>query len=438
MSKAIEAATEQEWVELPHGKYRRDPNNLQYGWVFCYDCAEPREARYVFVPFESRKAFSNFTGRCAACARSNKRKRSGIDTREIITRRGTKSIVLNWDKRDPTNDSKVSFRCWYCEQEHYAWMTVAESLDWDGLNKACRRQYFLDGLLDEVQLSGGAKYRRDPTNPKYGWVTCPVSGPGCEGERYVSGVTNNITGRCKTCSYALRRKHTGVIAHPSGAHVLYDERDPGHRYRRAFICANPTNNPRCLGKSFAYTWDFRNPRWHGLCRECLSARPNPQKITANRTQENGTEVFYSEEEGGQVPILYAECKHTRKVKRHYSVANFGRFAVRCRSCFYDPTALAERIAAEKIAAITFQSQNNGEEKLSGKNKKKPGPEKGHNAKITEEKIREALKSLGRFAPQEELASKIGVDPRSLRDWHKTRGLSYKQLRQQFTAPEVVG
>jgi integrase len=79
----------------------------------------------------------------------------------------------------------------------------------------------------------------------------------------------------------------------------------------------------------------------------------------------------------------------------------------------------------------FGGSANSQKNLSAE-KKRPGPEKGFNAKITEEKIREAYKVLGRYAPQEKLAEEIGVDSRSLREWHRERGLSYKQMQQQYT------
>jgi hypothetical protein len=87
---------------------------------------------------------------------------------------------------------------------------------------------------------------------------------------------------------------------------------------------------------------------------------------------------------------------------------------------------------EVASFLLIQPQNGNGQKNGGTEKKHRGPEKGFNAKITEETIRAAFVALGSYAPQERLAEEIGVDPRSLRDWQQSRGVSYRQLRQQFT------
>lgn len=92
-----------------------------------------------------------------------------------------------------------------------------------------------------------------------------------------------------------------------------------------------------------------------------------------------------------------------------------------------PRALTEIFAARLRHQLGSAAQTQNGSGLAGAGSKKRGRE----VVIIEEKVRAAFKSLGQYAPQEKLAEEIGVDPRSLRDWHRKQGLNYRQCQQRF-------
>lgn len=197
------------------------------------------------------------------------------------------------------------------------------------------------------------------------------------------------------------------------------------------------------------------PTWKGRCRSCL---PGVGKGLGNLIIEDVTVYDWPNQPGGSpgpavaeilfsqrviekgvpvskcgVPIKYLLCGHTRTLSRESAQVLISRHSVGrrrfpqyCRECFRNPYALL------RVLQGNVTGNGNGQKNEIAK-KKRPGPEKGFNAKITEEKVREAFSALGRYAPQEKVAEVIGVDARSLRDWHKARGLTYKQFQQQFTS-----
>jgi hypothetical protein len=93
----------------------------------------------------------------------------------------------------------------------------------------------------------------------------------------------------------------------------------------------------------------------------------------------------------------------------------------CYPCALNPEALLQ-------GAISSGDVQKNEATV----KRRRGPEKGSNAVITEERLKQAFRTLGNYAPQEKVAEFLGVEDRSIRLWQKARGLSYRQLRQQFT------
>jgi hypothetical protein len=223
-------------------------------------------------------------------------------------------------------------------------------------------------------LRSGVKARRDPNNPQRGWVTCPVGGPGCEGERYIQ-LNSECTGRCRTCFGYTKQTHGIGERHASGAIPLYDEWDPASPYttkKRAFLCANPDNNPDCLKKSYGWTSDFKDPKWGGKCQACVRFGGGHRKIKTDRILKNGTKILLTKEnERGEVPIEYFLCKHQRWESRDQALAHAKRLGTLCRACYEDPTALAERIVANKLSEIADQAANSSEKQKKGQGRE-PG------------------------------------------------------------------
>lgn len=158
--------------------------------------------------------------------------------------------------------------------------------------------------------------------------------------------------------------------------------------------------------------------WSELCSDCVEKRGSIDRFTGWKTAPSGTKVYFPEDRDAPARVYYALCKCVKEVSRNTAINNYDELAAACR------THTRELLSQMALNA-------NGQKK-GGAERGKRGPKKGHNAKITEESIRQAFKVLGPYAPQEKLAEEIGVDPRSLRDWHTSRGLSYKQFRQRFT------
>jgi hypothetical protein len=191
------------------------------------------------------------------------------------------------------------------------------------MSKAVEQNEFISGLgklrnrkIPAVkELRVGGKVRLDPTNPRRGWVTCPIGGPNCEGTRNRQ-FSVGATGNCMPCSGYLKRLAVAYPEHSSGAIPLPKEFDPGNptAKRRAFICANANKGyPDCLGKDFGWRGYFKKRNWRGLCKACLRREGGHRKDTEDRTLENGTKVLLSQEDDQEmVPIVYATCQHIRK------------------------------------------------------------------------------------------------------------------------------
>jgi hypothetical protein len=213
------------------------------------------------------------------------------------------------------------------------------------------------------------RVKRDPDNSQWGWVTCPAQGPHCEGERYVQ-LHHNLTGLCPPCSYLKKRTLTGEYVHPSRAIVRYDERNPpdiGARAKFAFICANPDGNPACMGKDFAWLHCIRDLNWLGRCKTCVKYRPN-RKILDDFVEENGTKILLSQGEDEQKRVLaeYGKCKHQVRLSREYALNRRGNHPNRCRACFENPEAFAERLAALKLTEMMQQSVSIDEKRGRGR------------------------------------------------------------------------
>jgi hypothetical protein len=158
-----------------------------------------------------------------------------------------------------------------------------ENPTWDGLTIECRRRR---RCRDEKTLPSGAKVRRDPDKPDYfGWVTCPVGGPGCKGTRYVR-ITASAKGVCRPCS---KRQHTKDVTvydwptTPDGppgppiAHILYSREDSRQRQVPVkYLLCQHTQILKGVGARLALHLDGRI-RFPKHCRSC---KRNPDAFLA--------------------------------------------------------------------------------------------------------------------------------------------------------------
>jgi len=216
--------------------------------------------------------------------------------------------------------------------------------------------------------------------------------------------------------------------------------EPGWRQRPVkvkFTCANRENGPH-KGETYLSSTEHGDgkPRleWRGLCSEHLSQLLPATKKIKDEIIKGAQLLFSQEDEQGRVPILYDVCKHKRAAPRQTSLSYFhaGKVSGVCQECRNNPPALAERLA--ELARQSEASNGNGQKNAGVK---KRGPAKGFNAKVTEEKVREAFKQLGRYAPQEKVSEFIDVDPRTFRRWLEKREQSYPDAQKEFAEPDRV-
>ncbi len=340
----------------------------------------------------------------------------GLPKKSGVEHHTSDSDIL-WDKR--IGQYKVAFICRGCNHESVAWQTVVTRPEWQGLCEDCRKR----ARFADIEMPGNVLIRRDPNDPQYGWVPCEIRGPGCKGERRLL-IHSNLVLRCSPCAHYKRRVSKDELPR-SGAIPLRTEPDPAdptNYTRRAFLCANPDQNPNCLIKDYGYVSYFRRPTWEGKCQACLAYSGGYRKIKTDRVLANGTTIgLTQEDERGYVPVTFFLCRHVIWWERDRAIQYSRRLGKICRACFVNPVALMERMAELKSQDDDSKQYDNNDEKKSP----------GRKATITEDKIIAALKVLGPYAPQEKLAEQLGVDPRSIRDWQKGHGLSYLQLRQQY-------
>lgn len=294
----------------------------------------------------------------------------------------------------------------------------------------------------------------------YGMVTCPD----CKKKRrFIFSALGPKTlqkiseRRCSPCSVVrLNRVLTGIVLHESGAKFFLDRdrRDSEQpNYKTAFLCANYGRNPNCLGESYTHIYNLHKPKWGGLCQACVRAVPGRGRL-ANRVDDDvavygwsgdgGTNgplianVLFSqaEENGQRVPVTYAFCPHHQLLSRqsvrvrlsaHKKRRN--HWPLRCRTCFDNPAACAESLAAKPQQA---DSDSGDRQKNRKTEKRRRGPEKGRYATITEDAFRGVFKELGGHATQEEVAECLKVTDRAIRDWQKHNGFTWRQVQKQFS------
>lgn len=225
----------------------------------------------------------------------------------------------------------------------------------------------------------------------------------------------NYTGLCRSCG----------VRRATGSKTIREGPDKG---KVRFNCEN-------CGKLSAAPYSTRRYKnWSKLCEECRTDRspsnsPRGKPRTIVVPYEFGplkARVIRLEGNHALVICPYPSCQEPE----HWMRFGATRGKVGEQNYGYCPSHnLSSRANRADIVALLQSKAQNGNEQKNGSGKKRPGP----GPKITDDKLREAFKFLGGFAPQEKVAEHIGVEARSIRDYQKARGINYSQLRQQFTS-----
>jgi hypothetical protein len=290
---------------------------------------------------------------------------------------------------------------------------------------ACLAAHIPTPYVDYVEL--------DPQSKTHGWLICPDgTSPKCEGRRYRHLPNGPVawkdrTPRCMYCARHRSRK-TEPLVHPkTGSKLDRSDRHPHDKNKFKLICANPSNNPDCLqDTSFMRTERFLHPEFRGVCQNCYSKLPAPRTrldrvvLDDGPNGSPGTVVDFGGRRDGYVPVTH-RCGGEELMKEttlftYLSDWETGKskFPARCPDCRLDPDFHRVRKIGQKDGAGTQRRR-------------------GAKAKVTPEKLKEAFSALGPFAPQEKVAERIGVEPRSIYNFGKSQGLNYSQLREKFSS-----
>lgn len=228
---------------------------------------------------------------------------------------------------------------------------------------------------------GGGKYRRDPKNWKRGQYYCPDCNKPHDVKSIPSDGSESLrqrTGRCEECAHKRTRKYPESFPHRSGAMCFLYDPDPSRPDTHArFICADYDPATHSAKPTYAKLASLYDPRWKGRCPDCVHKLRTQERSKADITlyrwshSPDGPDgppvakLLYSQEAPeGKVYVYYYQCRHTVLLTRGSVHATLSAHrtrrqhcASRCRSCFYDPTALLSNIAAD--------NQNGNGQKNSG-------------------------------------------------------------------------
>jgi hypothetical protein len=237
-------------------------------------------------------------------------------------REGPRGSVINFDDREPGNLRRVAVKCggpcgrWFRWRKYTEWpgrcpdCSLGERRErWQArreqraaeraANPPQRRQLEPVVRLPEFDNT----IERDPDRPTYGWVRCPV----CQDRRYVHIPTGkkrqSFTGRCRRHQPA-RGQRRGVLLHPTGTEIFFDEREPGNYQKVAAKCHG------CGGKKFVWVHELRREAWSGLCHDCIKQRRPYNRRAEDLLLPSGSIVHFSEsvtEKYEKVPITCGLC-----------------------------------------------------------------------------------------------------------------------------------
>jgi len=202
----------------------------------------------------------------------------------------------------------------------------------------------------------------DSQKRTHGWITCPNGiSPKCEGRRYrqlPSGPAAwaERTPTCRPCARHLLRE-TEVLVHPkTGSKLNQAVRDKQNYRKSQLICANPDNNPDCLGDmSYMRLERFKHPEFRGVCQSCFSKQLAPRTLDKPQVLQDGlgggpgTVLGFDRRKDGFIPVTYrcggTELMPEATLFRYKSLWDTGKrkFPARCPKCRFDPDFHAESV-----------------------------------------------------------------------------------------------
>lgn len=240
------------------------------------------------------------------------------------------------------------------------------------------------------------------------------------------------TGYCADCRNG-RRSHDEV--HPSGTIIHWGRRHPEENTLVAITCHQCGNKEE--PEKFAWHSQVTDPNWSGRCTKCNRQIPPHNKLIHDELVASGSIIHWAERDPNDPSRVMVSCglckragKETKRLMHSsaYRKWKVSKRAGHCQEHYADPEALLALLTAKPA----------------------PGPEKEQKSIITERSLREAFRSLGKFAPQEAVAEFLGVEARSIRLFQQARGVSYAELRRRLSdtgstqqevtsgEPEVLG
>jgi hypothetical protein len=300
-----------------------------------------------------------------------------------------------------------------------------------------------------IKLTGAKRRERSyfPTKYKYPTENLLIGDYGSEalwskyrGGRFVSvtcglcrrehpivasvAIKPGCTGLHKECFlqvYPLNVMYTHEPILPKGTKVLFHVRAQRNRHKVGIECRGCFNETRQI----KYAWDkhiqsyihgvigvyallrwkeFEDATlwcrlwaylkrilfWDELCSDCVRKRGRSlNKFADKQIAPSGTVVYFDDEINGEVRVSYENpirgCGCERRVKRDDAVSHWRKYPTVCFNHHNHPEAYAELMQARQV--------NSNGQKNGSAEKRHPGPKKGFNAKITEEKVREAFRKL---------------------------------------------
>lgn len=160
----------------------------------------------------------------------------------------------------------------------------------------------VESLEPRHSLSPASKSNRTNKRVEFTCGSC-----GRETSAYVANTRRPTwTGLCIPCvRKRFSRKIRGDGAHSSGTIIHWSEREAGKLAKVAITCH------KCQQKSFQWFSWIKDPRWQGLCHDCVSVlgNNNPRKIVQDEILPSGSVIHWSERDKTHVPVTCALGAH---------------------------------------------------------------------------------------------------------------------------------
>jgi hypothetical protein len=422
----VNAEKRTEDVRLPSGSIihwsERDGKRVP---VTCGRCQ-----RKHLTSIPKGQAKQGWPGICKGCGRKKK-----WDDEILAT-----GSVIHWAEFDPSNrrHKRHWVTCGKCREKRLIYLPRTEILlgQYTGYCVECatpQRLIPIKRISDEPHISGAIIHwsKRPQGNLKKVAFTCA----GCSELSFAQCTTvrsPNWTGLCESCRRNRKRisprKFTQTVTHWSGTIIHGAEREPGKSSKIKITCYS------CREDSYAWHSWIKDEKWDGRCHSCVlqQGKSHPRKRTKDVRLPSGSIIHWSERAGKHVPITCAACDQRWSA----SIAAVRTILSRHRRQNQNWPGYCpdhhRNIAALSSLLIEQAKQGEAIRTTQVISKRRPGPQKGSHATITEEAFRRSFKELGSYATQEEVAEFLNVTDRGIRDWQKQQGLKWREVQQRFS------